>query len=211
MTDYIRPLVERVEDLLVGVSGAVVLRWGTVTSADPLRVRLDADGDPLPFKPAAAPKGLRVGDRVRCSIQNLRVTVEAVAGRGPASQAEVNEGTDTTRYVTPKTLRDRGSTGTLTLLRGVLPASRAQSLTKKDGMVTLIMHLENGNGLTLSASYQEIAILPDGYRPPKEMAFPGVSPGSTAATVICNITAAGTLRVAVSGNVAAGIAVTYPI
>lgn len=104
--DFMGAINDRVEDALNAASNGVVLRWGTVTQADPLRVKLDADADALPFKPATAPSGLRVGDRVRCSVQNLRVTVESVAGRGPATQAEATAGLDDSHYLTPRTLRD---------------------------------------------------------------------------------------------------------
>lgn len=79
--DLMEPVLERIDDALTGLTGAVTLRWGTVTSADPLRVRLDADPDPLPFKPATAVPDLAEGERVLCALQHRRVTVVNVAGR----------------------------------------------------------------------------------------------------------------------------------
>lgn len=108
--DLIRPLVDRVEDAITGLNGAVVLRWGTVVQATPLSVRLDAEDAPLPFPPICPLNGLKAGERVLCAIQNRRVTVLTVSGltkTAPATQTEVNAGTDTTRYVTAKSLRER--------------------------------------------------------------------------------------------------------
>lgn len=50
-------------------------RWGTVTQAAPLRVRLDGDTAALPFAPATLVAGLVVGDRVRCEHSAGRVIV----------------------------------------------------------------------------------------------------------------------------------------
>lgn len=108
MTDLIRSLVDRVEDAITALRGVVTLRWGTVIAVSPLSVRLDADDDPLPFPPVCPLLGMQVGDRVLCSVQNRRVTVISVTGMAKteaASQEVVNAGTDTTRYVSPATMR----------------------------------------------------------------------------------------------------------
>lgn len=78
------PLLDRIADLKAMLAGQVVLRWGTVTEIDPFRVRLDADTDPLPFKPDRTVSGLTVGDRVYTTVQNRRVTVIGRAGGFPA-------------------------------------------------------------------------------------------------------------------------------
>lgn len=75
----IDPLLDRIQDIKASMSGQLVLRWGTVTQESPLRVRLDADTDPLPFKPMTLVAGLDVGDRVQVALQNRRATV---IGRG---------------------------------------------------------------------------------------------------------------------------------
>jgi len=133
------PILDRVADLRASISGQVVLRWGIVTSLEPFRVKLDADTDPLPFKPDRTVSGLELGDRVLAAVQNRRVTV---IGRGggvpspePGTQPEIDSGTDTTRYVTPKTMRDAAyrafaeAAGQVTTSTGgavavTLPASR---------------------------------------------------------------------------------------
>lgn len=81
MSDLMDPILDRVEDALTGLTGTVTLRWGTITSADPLRLRLDADDAEIPFKPATPIPDLAEGERVLCALQHRRVTILAVAGR----------------------------------------------------------------------------------------------------------------------------------
>jgi len=81
MSDLLDPLLDRMDDALTGLTGAVTLRWGTVTSADPLRLRLDADDAEIPFKPATPIPDLAEGERVLCALQHRRVTILNVASR----------------------------------------------------------------------------------------------------------------------------------
>lgn len=113
MTDLISPIVDRLEDALSGLVGVATLRWGTVTSSTPLRVRLDADDEPLLFSPVCPFVGLQVGERVHCAIQNRRVTIMNIAGRGPATQSQVNAGVEPVDYVTPATLKNGLANGTI--------------------------------------------------------------------------------------------------
>lgn len=88
----IQPLVDRVQDAIAQAAMGVTLRWGTVTQADPLRVRLDGDMAEIPFKPATVVQGLSVGDRALCATQHRRVTVLGSLGGATAGVMEMFAG-----------------------------------------------------------------------------------------------------------------------
>ena len=54
-------------------------RWATITSLDPLRIKLDGDSEPLLSTPYAITP-VRVGDRVLVHIYHRRATIIGVAG-----------------------------------------------------------------------------------------------------------------------------------
>lgn len=105
------------DDVLVQLRLRARFRWGRVTGLSPLMVQLDGDTAPLaPSDTLIDPAGLVVGDRVRCEMSMLRLVVHArvVAATATragfaelATQSEVDTGTDGTRIVTPKTVRER--------------------------------------------------------------------------------------------------------
>lgn len=117
------PLVNRVSEIAALAAGKPDLRWAAVTATDPIQIQFDAEDSPLVGAPSTLVTGLDIGDRVLCAVSHRRVvilgrgkgqslelpsaseTTEGVVER--ATQAEVSAGTDTTRYVSPKTLRDR--------------------------------------------------------------------------------------------------------
>ena len=67
--------------------------WGVVTGVSPLEVRLDGDDEPLSGQPSSLVAGLVAGQRVRCEIQNRRVTVVGSAAGGiPAGVVELFAG-----------------------------------------------------------------------------------------------------------------------
>jgi len=82
MGDVLRPVLDQIGKLWARVNLMPVVRWGTVTQASPLRVRLDGDADPLPFTPATTVRGLRPGNRVVCVEQHRRITVITHADTG---------------------------------------------------------------------------------------------------------------------------------
>lgn len=65
-----------------------VIRWGVITQADPLRVQLDGDADPMVLTPMTIVGGLRVGDRVLCVEQHRRVIVLGRAKGAPFLSGE---------------------------------------------------------------------------------------------------------------------------
>lgn len=64
-----------ISDLRSSVESKPELRWGRITAADPLTLKLDADSDALHGTPATVLDGLTSGDRVLTVIQNRKVTV----------------------------------------------------------------------------------------------------------------------------------------
>lgn len=87
MQDLLRPIVEQLEKLWTRVDLTPVIRWGTVTQADPLRVQLDGDAEPLPLTPQTTLRELRAGDRVVCVEQHRRVLVVQAATPALPEQA----------------------------------------------------------------------------------------------------------------------------
>lgn len=63
-------------------------KWGTVTAADPLRVRIDGDAAALPVTPDSLVGSLTVGDRVRCEISDRRLIVHGRQGGMSGSTAQ---------------------------------------------------------------------------------------------------------------------------
>lgn len=71
------PVLEQISKLRDRVATTPTMRWGTVTQANPMLVRLDADAAALPYTPASLVTGAAVGERVLCVEQNRRITVLA--------------------------------------------------------------------------------------------------------------------------------------
>lgn len=113
-------LMRRISDLAALIAGKPDLYGAIVTGADPLEIRLDAAPSPLQGKPDTLVSGLQVDDRVLVAMQNHRALVlgrrtgypaATETSRGVAeiaTQAEANTGADDERYMTPKTVRERG-------------------------------------------------------------------------------------------------------
>lgn len=76
----LRPVLDQISKLWARVDLMPVVRWGTVTSGDPLRVMLDGSTEVLPFAPQTTVQGLVTGDRVVCVEQHRRVIIVARAG-----------------------------------------------------------------------------------------------------------------------------------
>lgn len=108
MSGPLDPLMDRVEDLQASLGGQVVLRWGTVTGVGPLRVRLDADTDPMAMTPNTLVAGLEVGDRVHVALQNRRATILGKGGGIPAPPAR-------TQGEIPTAITTSGSGSTATI------------------------------------------------------------------------------------------------
>lgn len=62
-------------------------RWGAVTQASPLRVKLDGDDTALPVTPATLVSGLTVGDRVWCLLAGRQIVILGVWGGIPLPEA----------------------------------------------------------------------------------------------------------------------------
>lgn len=56
-------------------------KWSTVTSVDPLRVKIDGPGGPLPITPQSLVGDLNVGDRVLATFTNHRRNKLVIFGR----------------------------------------------------------------------------------------------------------------------------------
>lgn len=54
--------------------------WATITSTNPLRIRIDGEGEPMPTTPSATVTGLRPGDRVDVRIANGRASITGING-----------------------------------------------------------------------------------------------------------------------------------
>lgn len=70
-------------DLKARIDSKPGLRWATVTSSKPLRIRFDGEEAELLGAPSTTVRGLQVGERVRVEVQNQRVTVIGRAGSKP--------------------------------------------------------------------------------------------------------------------------------
>lgn len=73
--DILRPVLDQIGKLWARLELMPVIRWGAITQADPLRVQLDGDLDPMVLTPMTLVAGLGVGDRVLCVEQHRRVIV----------------------------------------------------------------------------------------------------------------------------------------
>lgn len=157
----IDPLLDRIQDIKASMSGQLVLRWGTVTQADPLRVRLDADADPLPFKPLTLVAGLDVGDRVQVALQNRRATVLGRGGGNAPDPAPVP--------------------GTITASVGT--TIDHQLLVKNpDGTVEIYARFTRGSNMT---NTQALGQLPSGFWPANLWVLPGtVAPGTAQSSAL---------------------------
>lgn len=64
--------------LLPATASSDVWRWATITSLDPLRIRLDGDSEPLLSTPDTLTP-VHLGERVRVQIYNRRATIIGTA------------------------------------------------------------------------------------------------------------------------------------
>ena len=74
------PIVAEIRRLRERITRAPRFVWATVTSASPLRIRVDGDADPLAGTPSSTVGSLSNGARVFCVIQNGRCTIIGRAG-----------------------------------------------------------------------------------------------------------------------------------
>lgn len=135
--------------------------WATVTTADPLRVRLDGDTAALPVTPVDLVGNLRSGDRVRVALDAGQVFLTGRLG---------------------------GAAGTSIALTPLVVAGSPQytpmAYRTQDGFV----HVDGGIARAADAglgtteiptgAYTTIAILPEGYRPTKYQYYPTALPNS---------------------------------
>ncbi|WP_136191974.1 hypothetical protein [Actinomyces procaprae] len=75
MATTLDALVAALADLRRRVDRAPSYRWGTVTSASPLRVRLDGDSAPLGASPVSLVAAPAVGARVLVLLHGRRAVV----------------------------------------------------------------------------------------------------------------------------------------
>lgn len=73
--DILRPVLDQIAKLWTRLDLMPVIRWGTITQVDPLRVQLDGDIEPLILTPMSIVGGARVGERVICVEQHRRVII----------------------------------------------------------------------------------------------------------------------------------------
>ena len=77
------PLIDRIETLTRRLDTVPRVEWATVTSLDPLQVRLGGAEQPLPITPATIYRPKAVGERVLLLIAFRRAIVLGVAGGPP--------------------------------------------------------------------------------------------------------------------------------
>lgn len=79
MTDLFQPFIDQLEQVRDVAVQKPDIRWGTVATANPLRVALDGDIDendnPVLAPAQSAVSGLTTGMRVLCAEQHRRVIV----------------------------------------------------------------------------------------------------------------------------------------
>ena len=73
--DILRPILDQLAKIWARLNLMPVIRWGTVTQADPLRVQLDGDTEPLLFTPQNPLGKLNVSQRVLCVEVHRRVII----------------------------------------------------------------------------------------------------------------------------------------
>lgn len=98
----------------------------------------------------------------------------------------------------------------LSLIRGVAPAGYlGPVVVLADGVVTVTGRVNNGNGLTFSSSFQQVALLPEWARPGGDVIAPATTAGTATAAVV-RVRSSGELDLASSDTVAA-FSVSYPL
>lgn len=143
------------------------------------------------------------GAEVAAATETTRGTVEQ------ATQAEADAGSDDTRYMTPKKVRERASrAGAFTVVRGVLNTNRVQSVTRDGDMVTVTLAVDNGNGLTLNSGYQVMVTIPEWARPAKDVVLPGTRADAIGGALV-RIAPNGEISAASSGG-SVTFTATYP-
>lgn len=101
-----------------------------------------------------------------------------------------------------------GNTSPIPLRIGVAASGFAgPSVTVSGGVATVVGRINNGNGLTLTASFQQIGVLPAGARPSGSVIAPATNAGTP--TGVVQIQASGDISVA--GNAAVTFAFSYPV
>lgn len=98
----------------------------------------------------------------------------------------------------------------LTLSKGVAASGYAgPSITLSGGVVTVVGRIDNGNGLTLSSSWQQVAVVPLGFRPSDSVIAPATNASTPAAVV--RVTSSGALSVAAPSSISITFAFSYPV
>lgn len=83
------------------------------------------------------------------------------------------------------------------------------SVTLSGGVATLVGRINNGNNLTLTASFQQVATLPPEFRPSGSVVASATNASTSAAIV--QVTSSGAFSVAAPGSVTVTFAFSYPV
>lgn len=103
--DILRPVWDMFKKVWARLDLMPVIRWGTITQTDPLRVQLDGDLDPMILTPMSIVGGASVGERVICVEQHRRVIILGrahgqIRAMGAFSQAAIAAGASVQTTVT---------------------------------------------------------------------------------------------------------------
>lgn len=105
---------------------------------------------------------------------------------------------------------ESGFKSPISLTKGVAaPGHSGPSVSVSAGVATIVGRINNGNGLTLSSTFQQVATLPAGTWPDGNIIAPATNASTSSGLVL--VSSAGALSLAGAGNAAITFAFSYPV